>query len=380
MTQPRVREALEQAAALGEVGVQVAAYQGDRLVVDEWIGTKDERANAPVEADTLFSVFSVSKAIVTTALHMQADRGLLSVDAPVADYWPEYAANGKGDITIRHVLQHRGGVPQMPPDLTPERMADWDGIVAWLADVTPLCPPGQRSMYHSLSYGYILGEVIRRTDPRHRPYGYFLREEICAPLDIKDLWVGLPADEEHRVATLTWGATPPSAPQVAPNPIREAMMPAGIAPVPEIWNTSAMRAAVIPAGSGIMTARDGARFMALLANRGELGGTRLISEDRLMALTEPRPNPLERDEGIGMITTNGVGGFWVGGKHPHTDPVMGRATHLLAHGGAGGSYAWADLDARVGVMITHNRMFGALPADRHPFIGLAAAVRAATDS
>jgi CubicO group peptidase (beta-lactamase class C family) len=81
-----------------------------------------------------------------------------------------------------------------------------------------------------------------------------------------------------------------------------------------------------------------------------------------------------------MITTNGVGGFWVGGTHPHTDAVIGRGRHVLAHGGAGGSYAWADLDARVGVMITHNRMFAALPADRHPFVGLAAAVRAVTGS
>ena len=99
-----------------------------------------------------------------------------------------------------------------------------------------------------------------------------------------------------------------------------------------------------------------------------------------MAQTEPRPNPLEVDEGIGMITTNGVGGFWVGGKHPHTDPVVGRATNVLAHGGAGGSMAWADLDARVGVMITHNRMFGALSADQHPFVPLAEAVRAVTGS
>ncbi len=376
MSDPRIERALERAIALGEVGVQVAAYQGDQLVVDEWIGTADEKSGVPVEADTLFSVFSASKVLIATAVHLQAERGLLSVDTPIAHYWPEYAANGKGNITLRHVLQHRGGVPQMPGGLTPEALADWDGIVGWLAEVTPLCPPGERSMYHSLSFGYILGEVVRRTDPGHRLFGDFLRDEVCFPLDIKDLWVGLPPEEEHRVATLTWGAEPPAAPQVAPSPIRQMMMPAGVAPVPEIWNTSAMRAAVIPAGSGIMTARDGARFMALLANRGELGGTRLISEERLMALTEPRPNPLEVDEGIGMITTNGIGGFFVGGKHPHTHPVIGRATHVLGHSGAGGSCAWADLDARVGVMITHNRMFGALPDDRHPFIAVADAVRA----
>lgn len=199
-----------------------------------------------------------------------------------------------------------------------------------LANTTAMCPPGDRSMYHSISYGYLMAEVVRRTDPEHRSYGQFFREVICAPLDIKDLWFGLPIEDEPRVAKFTWGAVSPSAPQVAPNPIRVAMMPAVMAPSPAIWNTREIHASCIPAGSGITTARDGARFFALLANRGELGGTRLISEERLMAQTEPRPNPLQVDEGIGMITTNGIGGYWVGGTHPHTDPVVGRAPHTVA--------------------------------------------------
>lgn len=380
MSDPRIEKALERAVELGEVGVQVAACQDGELVVDAWIGVADEATGTPVTGDTLFSVFSVSKAYVTTAIHLQAERGLVDIDAPIASYWPEYAAHGKDGITIRHVLQHRGGVPQMPPDLTPEGLADWDAIVTWLADVEPMCAPGETSMYHSLSYGYLIANIVRLTDPQHRPFGQFMQDELFRPLGIHDTWFGLPGSEEHRVATLTWGAHPPAAPQVAPNPIRDAMMPAAIAPVPAIWNTPAMRKADIPAGSGIMTARDGARFMSLLANRGEVDGVRLLSEERLMALTEPRPNPLEVDAGIGMRTTNGIGGFWVGGTHPHTDPVIGRAPHILAHGGAGGSFAWADLDSRVSVMITHNRMFGALPEDQHPFIGVGVAIREITGS
>lgn len=118
MRDAKIEAALERAVELGEVGVQVAAYQGNELVVDAWIGPTDYPTGAPVDGDSMFPVFSVSKAMVTTAVHLQADRGLLDIDNPIATYWPEYAANGKGNITLRHVLQHRAGVPQMPGDLT----------------------------------------------------------------------------------------------------------------------------------------------------------------------------------------------------------------------------------------------------------------------
>jgi CubicO group peptidase (beta-lactamase class C family) len=374
MADERIERALERAVELGEIGVQVAAWRGDELVVDAWIGTADEASGRRVDGDTLFSVFSVSKAFVAAAVHLQAERGLLDVDAPVARYWPEYAANGKDVITVRQVLQHRAGVPQMPPDLTPEGLADWDGIVAWLAETTPMAVPGERSLYHSMSFGYILGEVIRRTDPQRRMFGEFVHDEFCVPLNLKSLWFSLPKEEESRVATLTWGPNPPTAPQIPSNPIRQAMVPAAVAPVPEVANLWSVRSALKPSSGGIMNARDGARFFALLANRGELGGIRLFSEERLLAQTEPRPNPLEVDEGMSMRVPSGVGGFWIGGKHPAPDPVLGQAANVLGHLGAGGAYGWADLDARVGVMINHNRMFGAVPEDRHPFVGLAKAV------
>ena len=218
MVDRRIEQALERAVELGEIGIQVAAYQGDELVIDAWIGDHADPDKTPVDGETLFPVFSVSKAFISTAVHLRADRGLLDIDQPIAVYWPEYAAHGKGNITLRHVLQHRGGVPQLRSDLTPERLSDWDGIVEWLADTTPMAPPGERSMYHSLSYGYLLGEVVRRTDPKHRMFGAFLQDEILTPLDIRNLWFGLPADQEPRVATLTWGPVPPTAPQVAPIP------------------------------------------------------------------------------------------------------------------------------------------------------------------
>jgi CubicO group peptidase (beta-lactamase class C family) len=366
--------ALSRAVALGEVGVQVAAYWHDELIVDACIGLADEQHTLKVTGDTLFPVFSVSKAFVATMVHVFAERGLLDVDNSIAQYWPEFGCNGKTGITIRHVLQHRAGVPQAPPWLSPERL-EWDEVVAWLAGTRPMAAPGERSQYHSLSFGYLLGEVLRRVDPAHRSFQELLDEEVCSPLGIRDVFFGLPENQELRVATLTWGADPPEAPEVAPNPIRDVMMPLAMAPAPATWNLRELHASANPAVSGIMTARDGARFMALLANRGALGGKRFLSASRLLDLTAPRPCPSEVDEGIGMPTSNGVGGFWVGGQHPVRHPVIGSGEHVLGHAGAGGAVAWADLDTNVSVMINHNRMFGSMPDTAHPFVEIARAVR-----
>src|SRR5262249_2602758 len=157
---------------------------GDELIVDARIG------EAP--ADAVFPVFSVSKAVTALAVHLQAERGLLDVEAPIAAYWPEYAANGKERVTIRHVLSHRGGVPELPPDVTPERVADWDWMVARLAEAEPLFEPGTTNAYHSLSFGWLLGEVVCRTDPEGRPFARFVQEELCAPLRIESFWFGIP--------------------------------------------------------------------------------------------------------------------------------------------------------------------------------------------
>jgi len=360
---------------LGEVGVQVAAYLGDKLIVDDWIGWADPDRTVPVDGSTMFPVFSVSKALVATAVQVQAERGLLELDRPIATHWPEYAKNGKQQITIRQVLTHRAGVPHMPLDVTPQRLGDWDWIVAELEQVTPVAEPGTRSIYHSLSFGYLLGEVVRRTDPKRRAFGDFVRQEICEPLGIVDLWIGLPAAEEHRVATLTWGDTGP-APAVASNPLRDLSVPPAITFLPEIWNLPVVHQAGVPAAGGIMSARDGGKFFSVLANGGARGDVRLVSEDRLMALTEPRSNPYEIDEAIGKATWQGIGGYQLGGPSPPADAVIGSSPKILAHGGAGGSIGWADLDSKLAVVITHNRMFGNVSDDEHPFVALANAVRA----
>lgn len=373
-TDDRITAALARAVELGEVGVQVAAYLGDELIVDAWIGTADQRDGRAVDGDTLFPVFSVSKALVATAIQLQCERGLVDMDEPIATYWPEYAQHGKHGITVSHVLTHRAGVPHMPPDLDPAGLADWDAITTWLAGVEPLHAPGERSLYHSVSFGHILGEVIRRTDPHHRPYAQFLREELCLPLGADDVWDVLPAEHEGRVAHLTWGPNPPQRAAMTGVPL--VPMPPQIRPDADRWNDPRFRAASIPAAGAVMTARSGARLFSLLANRGEVGGRRYIGADRLLALTTPRPDPHEFDEVYHGPIWLGTGGYWLGGESPPADPVLGRSTRILAHAGIGGSMGWADLATGLAVVITHNRMFLGAPPGEEPFVPLADAVRA----
>jgi CubicO group peptidase (beta-lactamase class C family) len=154
---------------MGEVGIQVAAYLGEELVVDAWTGVADTVTGRPVEGSTPFPVFSVTKAVTATALHIQAERGLVDYNAPVGAYWPEYAANGKGKTTVRDGLMHRGGIPQMPEGVTPELMCDCDWMVHQIETYNPWFEPGTTNAYHVLVWGWLIGEIVRRTDPTHRP-------------------------------------------------------------------------------------------------------------------------------------------------------------------------------------------------------------------
>src|SRR5690348_16720053 len=137
----------------GEIGVQVTAYLKGELVVDVWGGLADETTKRPVDGDTLFPVFSVTKAVTATALHIQAERGLIDYDQPISRYWPEFGARGKDKATIRDALTHRAGIPLMPPAVTPEQMCDWEWMVDQLARMEPVFEPATTSAYHSYTFG-----------------------------------------------------------------------------------------------------------------------------------------------------------------------------------------------------------------------------------
>jgi CubicO group peptidase (beta-lactamase class C family) len=311
----------------------------------------------------VFPIFSTSKAITALAVQLAAERGLLELDAPIADYWPEYGTHGKHAITLRHVLAHRAGVPQMPPEVTPELLGDWDWVTTRLAELQPMFPPGTTNAYHSMSFGWLLGEVLRRTDPLRRPFARIVEQELCAPLGVHSFWFGVPPKVEAHVAQLTFPQPPPP-PSMAAN----LAVPPQVALAPEVFNRADVHAACIPAVGAVANARSAARLFSVFANRGKP----LLSEMRVRGLLEPRPDYALDDETYGRPMPVGVGGLWI-----EAQGVVppGRPGGVLCHPGAGGTVTWAELGSGLAVSICHDRMFG--PVAEHPFTAVAEAVRAA---
>ncbi len=371
-----VRQALTRAIRdYGEVGLQVAAYLDGRLVIDTWDGIADPATGREVNGDTLFNVFSVTKAVTAVALHIQAERGLVDYDAAVSRYWPEFGAKGKRG-TVRDALTHRLGVPFMPQDVTPERMCDWEWMVARLADME--AEFAGKSAYHAITLGWILGEIVRRTDPQHRPFKTFVQDEICAPLGIDDLWIGIPDTVEPRVATLI--DYPSLPPYRQPGSFGYRSQPSNVGTCAAVYGRPDVRRACIAAAGGIFSARSTARFFAMLANGGELDGVRLLSEERVRSFSEPRPNADEVDPILMFVLQVGWGGLRINDRPEQrmSTAAVGKNPRIIYHPGAGGSIAWADPDARLAVAICHNRMFDTyVPAEKDPFFPIGNAVRSA---
>jgi CubicO group peptidase (beta-lactamase class C family) len=377
LTDPRIEAAISRAIEMGEEGLKVAVYLGDELIIDSWAGFADPAAGRKVDAKTLFPVFSVSKALTATAVHVQAVRGFVEYDAPLAKYWPEFAQNGKGHVTIRHVLTHRAGLPQMPENTTPETMADWDLAVREIAALPLLWEAGSRNSYLAFTFGWLLGEIVVRTDPQRRSFGQFLQEEICGPLGIENFYIGLPEQERARVGILSAATFVRVGAETAP--FNAAAIPPAVRPSPAVYNRPDVQAACIPAVNGIADAKSAARLFALLANHGTLNGVRLLPEDLVWSFTQLRDNPYQKDEVIGRAPLVGMGGFFVAGDYPPGEPVIGSNPHVLCQPGGGQTIAWADLDSRFSAAIVHNRMFGNIPPrppEEHPFTEIGDAVRA----
>jgi CubicO group peptidase (beta-lactamase class C family) len=368
-----VRAAIDQAIAnQNEIGVQVVAYLKGREVVNQAVGLADPDKGTPVREDTLFNVYSVSKSISAVALHIQVERGLIDYDASVTEYWPEFGANGKEATTVRDVITHRSGVPQMPDGLGPQDLANWDMMTSRIAALEPVAPPGTKALYQSMTFGWLVGEIVRRSDGCRRSFGSFIREEIGAPLDAPDLWFGLPPEHDHRVARLT-NATPPRPPATG---LLAASIPAQLALVPEVFGREDVRRAEIPAVGGLFSARSCARVWAMLANGGELDGVRLLSPELVATFARPRNNSGEPDPVMfGRALPISIAGFWLGGSEP---PVCAAADpRTICHPGAGNSIAWADPVTGLAVAFCHNRMIQPSSREEDPFLPVANAVREA---
>jgi CubicO group peptidase (beta-lactamase class C family) len=327
----------------GETGVQLAVYHRGRLVFDGAAGLADSASGRPTTPETLFTAFSCSKGVVATLIHLLAERGTLAIDDPVARYWPEFAQHGKERVTLRHVLAHTSGIPQMPSPATPEAMLDWNGMAGAIAALPPLWRPGERSAYHALTFGWILGEVARRADGRSFPE--LVAREIADPLGIEDLYFGLPDTERDRVAVLESG--PPGKRVQALDALLLKAIPIAVTPSPRVYNRDDVRRAVIPAAGGITTARSLARMYTSLI--GPVDGVQLFKSARLRdatalqvysddpVLEEPIPKAL---------------GYFLGGP---ASP-MGTVASRFGHPGAGGSIGFADPARHLGVAFLKNRL------------------------
>ncbi|HJC59337.1 MAG TPA: beta-lactamase family protein [Candidatus Dietzia intestinigallinarum] len=351
LSDPRVDAAIEEALATTEVGLQVAAYLDGDLIIDTYGGSVDENGTSAVDSDTLFFPFSVTKAVTSTTLHVQAGRGLVDYDTPIAEYWPGWGKYGKEAITVRHVLTHQSGVPWMPEGVTPELKADWDWMIRGFEEMSPDFPIGT-NCYHALGWGWIIAEIIQRTDPDNRPFAQVAREELLDPIGATDLYFGLPASEDHRLAPVIKGEIPES----TEFPMFFDGMPRAVHPSAQVFNLEITRRTVDPGAGAITNARSMAAHWALLANKGTMNGVRLLSEKQVESFLEKRPNSEAVDKYLGISVPVSKYGYYLSDETPGMIPIITPDSPIVWMPGAGSSVGWAELDTGLAVAITHNNM------------------------
>ncbi|MET7396123.1 serine hydrolase domain-containing protein [Dactylosporangium sp. NPDC005572] len=308
-----------------ELGLQVAVHRDGVPVADVAAG---------IGPDALVHTYSMGKALTAAVVHVLVHHGAFGYDTPLAALWPAFGQQGKGAVTIRHVLTHSAGVPAVPPQTCPEDLCDWDGMCERLAAAEPWWPAGERTGYHGLAYGFLAGEAVRRA--AGAPVSQVLREYVAAPLGLEEeLWFGLPPDRHHRLAPLVDGfdnAPPGDAPVLA-------ITPRAVLPTAAFGNRPDVLAADIPSG-GTMTARAAARLYGALLD-GSLIPPEQLAEIAAVAVAGT-------DAVFGNPVRWGLG-FAIG--RPGTD-----AADAFGMAGAGGSWGWVDLPTRTAVAVVKNRL------------------------
>lgn len=338
-----------------EIGAAAAVTVDGEFLVDIWGGDADTDGT-PWQHDTIVNVYSTTKTMAATCMLMLADRGELDFDAPVAEYWPEFAQNGKEGVLVRHVMAHTAGLPGFDPPITVEQLYDLGGVAANLADQSPWWEPGTASGYHAITQGQLQGEILYRICGLRM--AKWFRTEVAEPLDA-DFWMSLPASEDHRVAALqppvfagdelTVNGVEVSADSMAVKTLTSCPMTA-IEPATRAW-----RAAEIPAAGGFGNARSIARIHAALACGGTVDGVRLMSEAGVRRALEAQTDGV--DQVLMIRLRHGLGfGFQLGESFT-TEPGQ------MFWGGWGGSLAAIDLNARLSIAYVMNRMDSDLMGD-----------------
>jgi CubicO group peptidase (beta-lactamase class C family) len=339
-----------------EIGAAVAAYWRGEKVVDLWGGRRTPDGEEPWERDTMVVVMSTTKGMAAMTLAVANARGWLDYDAPVARYWPEFAQNGKEAVTVRQLLGHEAGLVLLDEELSLEKLRDLDYLAGVLARQKPAWPPGSAHGYHTLTIGLYMQEIVRHVDPAHRSLGRFFREEIAEPLGV-DFHIGLPHGiPDERIARIRplsrWRGllalryTPPAVTLKMITPgslLRRSFLSTDLD-----MNERPSLEIELPAGNGVGTARGLARAYSAFAEGGsELG----ITPETLARLTET-PHPIgRRDVVLGVPSY-----FSLGFLRPGPDVWFGTSGRAFGAPGAGGSFAFADPDARLGYAYVMNRL------------------------
>jgi CubicO group peptidase (beta-lactamase class C family) len=344
-----------------DLGASFCVTKNGETVVDLWGGFADAAKTRPWVGDTIVNVYSTTKTMTALTALLLADRGLIDFDAPVAKYWPEFAANGKANIKVSHLMSHSAGLSGWKEPITKDVLYDWEKATSLLAAQAPLWEPGTAPGYHAMTQGYLVGEVIRRVTGKS--IGTVFRQEIAEPLKA-DFWIGLPASEDKRVAELV---PPPPSEAVGGGPMQSEIQ-RNMATNPGIdvaeTKTRAWRGAEIPAAGGTGNARSVAEVHTILANGGIAKGRRFMSEAGVRKALELQSEGT--DKVMNIPARFGMGFGLAGGAVPLPNP------NTIYWGGYGGSIIMIDMDAHTTIAYVMNVMRGTTTGDTRGF-GLAMA-------
>ena len=388
-----VADAFRQTQNGTDHGAALCVYVDGKPVVDLWTGLADRSTGRPWERDTPQLVASTTKGATAICAHVLVERGLLDLDAPVTRYWPEFGQAGKQDVLVRHLLSHQAGLPYVEPELPFDEACRWTPMIQALEAQAPLWAAGKEHIYHAMTYGFLVGEVVRRITGK--TIGRFFAEEIAGPLRLS-AWIGLPEDIEPRLAQLEtepfpihrmeelvadFARTMQMSPEVIGRLMVElygpgtAFMRAGQAGgvTPENMFSRQYRAAEFPGANMVASAHSIARMYA--ATVSDVDGVRLLRPGTVARATEPQTSR-SRMHGVPedlLPHTQGLFnmslGFWR--STPPVHPLLGPAS--FGHPGSGGSLGSADPDQRVGLGYVPNFWPAAMIDPRAPAI--CAAVR-----
>jgi CubicO group peptidase (beta-lactamase class C family) len=316
-----------------EEGIQLAVYHRGQLIVDITRGTRDD-AGTPMGPNDPVLVWSTSKGITATCMHILAERGLIAYDDAIADYWPAFATHGKEAISIRHIMSHTAGIPNLPDDMTLETLSDYAASSAVVAGLTPVSRAGQVAAYHGITYGWPLAQVLEAVDGR--PFGQFVQDEICHPLGITDLFIGLPDSRRATAARLSHDLGPDG---FRDNPADDPTLMA---------NHPGIQATCMPAANMMASARAIARVYASLVGTG-VDGVRLLPARRVARATKVQRWAMD-------ATLQTVRGFGLGYFLGESLPAMGTRDTTFGHDGFGGAIGFADPVHELAFAMTKTRM------------------------